>query len=176
MKKSRNGVIVITASPEMSQLSGRALRSGVTYVVQEATVVGLPETSGSVKKTSSSKPKAISKKSASNKPSAKAPVKTKATSAKMKTVKAAVRKNVQPDVIIAFVRGNAGCNMTDIESSVKAPQAQIRRVLKDARDAGQIRTEGQRRGLRYFAEAVVSDVSSATQTEAAAVSRNGEPW
>ena len=68
-------------------------------------------------------------------------------------VKATTRKSIKPEIILTFVRKNDGCNMTAIEAATKLPQATIRRMLNSARDSGNIRTEGQRRGLRYFANA-----------------------
>ena len=73
--------------------------------------------------------------------------------------KAKKRSTIKPELIVKFVRKNEGCNMTDIEGHTNLPQATIRRVLNSAREAGDIRTEGQRRGLRYFVGSAASVTS-----------------
>lgn len=145
-----NGMIVFTATPEMAkQMKG--FKSGATYVAQRATVVGIGQaapTTRSNKKATKKVTKKVAKKVA-GKPKA-----TKATKkVTKKKVKATKRKAVKPEVILKFVRNNEGCNMTAIEGHTNLPQATIRRILNSARAEGSIRTEGQRRGLRYYAGA-----------------------
>jgi predicted RNA-binding protein with PIN domain len=156
-----NGFIVFTVTPDLAkQMKG--FKSGATYVAQRAVaVVNVGEASAkNTRKKASSKKTATKRvtKKASKKTGRKAAVKkttaSKATSrkaTKKATVKSTKRSSLTPDIVIKFVRENEGCNMTDIERSVKHPQAAIRRVLNSARSDGLITTEGQRRGLRYFA-------------------------
>lgn len=165
MSKS-NGPIVFTVTPEMAkQMKG--IKAGETYVAHKATAVyGGTTVSGGSKSSSTktrtskqktSTKKASAKKTATKKASAKKTTRTKATKkVAKKKVKATKRKAVKPEVIISYVKNNEGCNMTDIEGAVKLPQATIRRILNSARADGVIRTEGQRRGLRYFAGATSS--------------------
>jgi len=178
---SQSGFIVFTATPEMAQQT-KVFKSGVTYVAQRAVAVAQTGSApasavkaGGRKKTSSRKAstksattkkaarkttakkattKKVTKKAAASKP-AKASKREKAATAK-RPLKSTARKTDKPEIIVQYVRANEGCNMTDIERSTKLPQAAIRRILNTARDAGAVRTEGQRRGLRYFAGAATA--------------------
>ncbi|MGD9725362.1 MAG: hypothetical protein AB7L09_03025 [Nitrospira sp.] len=147
---SQHGFIVFTATPEMAKQSNGALRSGVTYAAQRATVAAAPSSTKKVTKKSAKVAKKVTKKAA--KKIAKKVTKKVAKKAKVKAQpapKATPRKAVRPDAVVKFVRENDGCNMTDIERSVKLPQAALRRILNTARENGEITTTGQRRGLRY---------------------------
>lgn len=145
---SQNGFIVFTATPEMAKQTNRALRSGMTYVAQPAKVAKMVDDSAPTPKAT----KKTTKKKVAKKTKAKAKAK-KATKKKVvkKTSKpkATERTAIQPEAIIKFVQENDGCNMTDIEAAIKAPQSRLRRVINQAREAGDIVTTGQRRGLRY---------------------------
>ena len=190
-----DGPIVFTVSPEMAK-SMKVFRAGETYVAHRATaVVGVGEGTSTrtppkkkaakkkvAKKTTKKK---VTKKASKRKPKTKkAPSKKKSTpkkktkkkvTKKASKPKALKKKTVKPDIIVKFVRENEGCNMTDIEASTKMPQAAIRRVLNQEREKGSIRTEGQRRGLRYFI-----GKSSPEPVAAAASSDDGDgeeaPW
>lgn len=161
---SQNGFIVFTATPEMAKQSNRALRSGVTYVAQRATVAKMAESSSSVdnKKTSTkrSTKKKVTKKAStrkSNKKTAKKASTRKTSTKKSTSPKSTRRKSVKPEAIIKFVHENDGCNMTDIERATKLPQATLRRMINSAREAGAITTTGQRRGLRYHIGSVSAE-------------------
>lgn len=151
---SQNGPIVFTATPEMAKQTNRALRSGVTYVAQQAKVAKQDDTTATKSsRKSSTKKKTTAKKKAAKKTTKKKVTKktaAKKTKGKAKSApKSTKRDVVKPEAVIKFVRENDGCNMTDIEQAIKAPQAKLRRVINAAREAGQITTTGQRRGLRY---------------------------
>jgi len=188
---SKSGPVVFTATPEMAKQMPKIFKVGATYVAQRAAAVSVGDTSSSPAKATrrratkkvatkkASKPKR--KKKVTKKAAKKTPKKKKVTKKQKKTTKKAPKKKVKaglkvtkrrpikPEIIIQYVNDNAGCNMTDIERSTKMPQTAIRRVLNSARDAGAIRTEGQRRGLRYFA-------GSEDAKPVAAATSDTPPW
>jgi hypothetical protein len=179
----QNGYVVFTATHEMAKQMPKVFKAGATYVAQQASAVAVgssststsgPPTRKATAKKESAKKK-LAKKRASTKKATKV-VKKASTKKATKRVakkaaaakapaepKATTRKAIKPDLILGYVKKHEGCNMTDIESHTKLPQPVIRRILNNARDAGEIRTEGQRRGLRYFygSEAPVAASASA---------------
>jgi len=146
----QSGPIVFTATPEMAKTM-KVFKAGATYVAHQASAVALavgsPPTTRSSRTT---KPAKTAKKKVSKKTAKKATKKTAKKVAKKTTKKVGKKATVKPGMIVKFVRKNEGCNMTDIEGHTNLPQAVLRRILNSARESGVIRTEGQRRGLRYF--------------------------
>jgi hypothetical protein len=130
----QTGFAICRATPEMAKQMPNIFKAGDVYLVQRATAVALGDEEPKVSRSTS-------KKHSTRRGSAKTTRAPRATK----------RKPVKPEIILQFVRENAGCNMTDIERDTRMPQAGIRRVLNSAREDGTVRTEGQRRGLRYFA-------------------------
>ncbi len=176
---SSNGYVVFTATPEMAKQMPKVFKAGATYVAQRATAIavggGSVTTTKNAPRTKPSTKKKVEKKAKVAKKVAKKVTKKvakkvakKGDSPKIALVKETKRKPVRPDVVLSFVRSNAGCNMTDIEGAVSLPQAVIRRILNSAREAGEIRTEGKRRGLHYFAEATASSVSADNSADVSA--------
>jgi isochorismate synthase EntC len=171
MAKSHD-VTILTATAEMAKQM-KVFKSGETYVILRASSIytdhrssNQTTSSQTVKRTKKPKTTTVSKrvterptaKKVKTKNNVKGVVSEKATKKVKKKVikkkvKATTRKSIKPDLILTFVKKNDGCNMTAIAVATKLPQAAIRRVLNSARDNGSIRTEGQRRGLRYFANA-----------------------
>lgn len=155
----QSGPIVFTATPEMAK-SMKVFKAGAVYVAQRAAAVAISSNGSTATATQRAPRKASKKKKKTKKVTKKASKKkkvskrvTKKTSKKVakKTSKKASKGSlVKPEMIVKYVRQNAGCNMTDIEGHTRLPQATIRRFLNAAREQGHIRTEGQRRGLRYF--------------------------
>lgn len=151
----QSGPIVFTATAEMAK-SMKVFKAGATYVAHRAVAVALGSNESTTTRRSTKK--ATTKKATTKVVAAKKKKKTKKKVAKKaiakKVIKKAIKRSkVNPKMIVKFVRQNEGCNMTDIEGHTKLPQATIRRVLNSARELGSIRTEGQRRGLRYFSAA-----------------------
>ena len=149
---SKNGPLVFTATPEMAAQMPKIFRSGVTYVAQQAAAVAI-EGATTTRTTRVSKKTKTTKKKASKKASKTTKKKASKKASKKSPAKATRRKSIKPEIVLQYVKDNQGCNMNDIEWHTKMPQAAIRRVLNAAREAGEIRTEGQRRGLRYFSGA-----------------------
>jgi hypothetical protein len=143
-----NGYIVFKATSEMAKQMPNVFKEGATYVAQEASVVSLDnKTTYQVSNVSS---KMDNSDTESNVESKEIESNKLLTPKHPKNTKYTKRNPIKPNIIINYVKDNEGCNMTDIEVEVGAPQATIRRILNTARKAGTIRTEGQRRGLRYF--------------------------
>jgi len=175
----QTGYVVFTATAEMAKQMPKVFKAGATYVAQRATAVAVePTPLRSTKKRSTKKKtkkrvaktlkkkKKVAKKKVAKKKVAKKKV-AKKVAKKTATAKSTKRKPIRPDVIIGFVRKNEGCNMTDIEGHTRLPQTAIRRVLNTAREAGSIRTEGQRRGLRYFVDSGQPQAAAALITTGA---------
>lgn len=180
---SQNGFIVFTATPEMAQQT-KVFKAGVTYVAQRAVAVAQSSATSSA---SSSKTAGRTKTAAKKKKIAKRAVKKTATKKRLtkkvtkkaavklskraqaatakRPLKATARSAAKPEIIVQYVRDNEGCNMTDIERSTKLPQATIRRILNTAREGGEVRTEGQRRGLRYYSGAGVTPAGGAADDD-----------
>lgn len=172
----RGGLFVFTATPEMAQALPKIFKKGETYIAQRADTVIAAAGGTESRKTAPAGQKKAAKapakkagRPAKAKAPVKAPVKTPAKSGKV----GRPRKNISPEVVVQFVRDNEGCNMTQIEAAVKMPQAAIRKALNDAREAGQIRTEGQRRGLRYYP---TTSVAAATADQSGQGSDAQTPW
>ena len=154
---NQNGPIVFTATPEMASQM-KVFKAGATYIAQRAGAVhlGEPAQASPSRKAAANpapkkvKPKMIKKQVTKKASKPKAAVAKKVAKKVTKAPKASKREMLTPDIVVKFVRENEGCNMTDIEQAVNHPQATIRRVLGAAREDGSVRTEGQRRGLRYF--------------------------
>jgi hypothetical protein len=141
---------VIVAGPELAKAMPKTFKAGASYVVASANVLGNGTSHATTKRAAKS-----------SKPTGKVKVKKAAIATKpakpAKTPKAGGRKgSATPDTIVKFVKANPGTNMTAIEAHAKLPQADIRKALNTARELGLIRTEGQRRGLRYFAGGTTS--------------------
>ena len=144
----QSGVVVFTATPEMAKQMPKVFKTGATYVAQRATAVALGPTPRKKRATTKKATKKTGQKVTKKRLTRK---KQQAAKPVAKPVaKSTKRKPIRPDLIIGFVKKNEGCNMTDIEGHTNLPQTTIRRVLNTARESGKIRTEGQRRGLRYF--------------------------
>lgn len=136
--------VVLKVTPALAKQLPKGLRVVITA---DATVSGKPGRKPAAKEEKTEKKRGRPKGS-KNKTTEKKASKKEAKEPKAKKV--AKTKAINPEVVVQFVRANSGCNMTDIEKSVKMPQADIRKALNVARESGEIRTEGQRRGLRYF--------------------------
>jgi DNA-binding transcriptional ArsR family regulator len=171
MTKS-NGLFVFTATPEMAQANPRLFRAGETYTVQRADKV-IEAARPSAKRAASAGSKKVSKKITKTLGKKKA-AKASAPKPALKTGKVKSGKRAaSPEVVVQFVRDNDGCNMTQIEASTKMAQPAIRKALNDARDAGLIRTEGQRRGLRYYA---TTATAAPAKAEAEPAASGSTPW
>lgn len=174
----QSGLFVFTATPEMAQALPKVFRPGMTYIAQRADSViaaARPSTTGR-KAGGSTTGKKVTKASTTGK-------KVSKTSSPKPSVNKAPKgargkKAVSPEVVVQFVRDNEGCNMTQIEAATKMAQPAIRKALNDAREAGLIRTEGQRRGLRYFATtAVASSPTTSDKPENSGAADSGKnPW
>ena len=163
-----SGPIVFTATAEMAK-SMKVFKAGATYVAHRAVAVAIASSGSSpaeaTQKVTKKATKKATKKRATKKKKDATKDATKDVTKDVKLVtrkKAFLRSNAAPKMIVKFVRKNEGCNMTDIESHTKLPQATIRRALNSAREEGTLRTEGQRRGLRYFA--VISEPAQGDAT------------
>ena len=148
----QSGYIVFKATPEMVRQIPNVFKKEATYVAREASVVSLGPNNAKQEneKTSTeehSTPKNNGRKI--NKFSKSLTKNTKPTKSNT-TPKHTKRSPIKPDIIVDYVKDNEGCNMADIEVAIELPQSTIRRILNSARKSGTIRTEGQRRGLRYF--------------------------
>jgi len=184
---NQSGPVVFTITPAMAQ-GVKPFRVGDTWVAHKATTVALGEavaprvtTQKAAKKTAAKKKKTAAKKASKPKVTKKVTKKTskpkvtkkqstrqeKVSKANPAVAKSTKRKPVRPDLIIGFVRKNEGCNMTDIEGHTKLPQGTIRRILNSARENGDIRTEGQRRGLRYYAGSEAATATASTDVVSA---------
>lgn len=58
----------------------------------------------------------------------------------------------QPEAndLLAYLRGNPGSNSESITKEFSTDAATLRGAMRDLIDQGKVRTEGQRRGTRYF--------------------------
>jgi hypothetical protein len=149
---SKQGFSVIVAGPDLAKAMPKTFKQGHSYIVASATMIGEKSKANSTAK--GAKPsKATAPKSA-------------------KPTKASAPKPSRggSDSVVKFVKANPGTNMTQIEVGTKLPQAEIRNALNVAREAGSIRTEGQRRGLRYFAGGVSPPTAGASAPAAEATS------
>lgn len=141
----QTGPLVFTATPEMAKQMPKIFRAGITYVANRAVVTDFgssPQTPKPIKKKKTAPTKKVTDGAKKKK--------KKTIKRARKVAKSTKRKLIKPDLIIDFIRENEGCNMTAIEGHTHLPQITIRRILNLARNNGEIRTEGQRRGLRYF--------------------------
>jgi hypothetical protein len=164
---SKSGFAVIVAGPDLAKAMPKMFKQGASYVIADAKVFGQPVASAKAPK--AAKPAKTSNKAAKapKAPKAAKPAKTP------KPNKPSAHKGGHKDhsdVIVKFVKANPGTNMTAIEAHTKLPQVDIRKALNDAREDGSIRTEGQRRGLTYFA-----DSGSAHATASAPAATTAEP-
>lgn len=191
----QDGPIVFTVTSERQM--PKVFKTGATYVAQKASAVAIEsvassQTKGRTTRSSAKTSDATGRKKTTKKSSTAGrkkknkTTKTKSTKSNSKRIakssssaratkvskkpKSTKRKPVKPEVIVHYVQNNDGCNMTDIEGAVKLPQAIIRRILNTARDSGSIRTEGQRRGLRYFG----NQKSTSDQAEAVSASAGND--
>jgi len=161
---SKSGFAVIVAGPDLAKAMPKMFKQGASYVIASAKVFGQPVAVAKAPK--AAKPAKTSNKAAKA-PKAAKPAKT------AKPAKASAHKGGHKDhsdAIVKFVKANPGTNMTAIEAHTKLPQVDIRKALNDAREDGSIRTEGQRRGLTYFA-----DSGSAHATASAPAATTAEP-
>lgn len=164
---AKSGFAVIVAGPDLAKAMPKMFKQGASYVVASADVLNLTGVTtvraGKPSRTAKmvSKPVKASRPAKVMKPS-KAPKPARASTTSGKDYS---------DVILKFVKQNPGTNMTAIEASTKLPQADIRRTLNSAREAGVIRTKGQRRGLTYYA----AGASSSTAPASAPVTASAEP-
>lgn len=181
----KQGFAVIVAGPELAKAMPKMFKSGASYVVASASVLGERTTTTTKQATKAKpgpKPKGSPIKTQKGTKPAKAAKPTRATAPK------ATRKAAGGTDIVKFVKQNPGCNMTQIEVGTKMAQTEIRKALNAAREAGTLRTEGQRRGLRYFpatgggapAQAPTPTPATADATSeppaAAAKGKGDQPW
>lgn len=161
MKQS--GVFIFTATQELSQAMPKIFKRGETYTVQKVSgVIGAQQQA--VQRPAQAPKKGTKK-------VGRPPKQAKAGQKVGKAPRG--RRGASPEAVLQFVRENEGCNMTQIEAAVKMAQPEIRRVLNEARDAGLIRTEGQRRGLRYFAVGVTALAAAPSESSQVPVET---PW
>jgi hypothetical protein len=154
---SKQGFSVIVAGPELAKAMPKMFKVGKSYVVANASVLG-------------ERTPTATKQAKPGKPSKPGPKQAKAAkqTATPKTTTFKTDRKVSPDNVVKFVKANPGCNMTQIEVGTKMPQADIRKALNTAREAGSIRTEGQRRGLRYFPPGATTGTTLTATTPAPA--------
>jgi len=62
------------------------------------------------------------------------------------------RGQVQADAVLRFVAGHPGSRCEDIAGSIGADTKALSLVLKELKTDGRVRTEGQARGTRYYAQ------------------------
>jgi hypothetical protein len=161
----QSGPIVFAATAEMAK-SMKVFKAGAVYVAHRAAAVAIVDIKSTTTKSSQTTKKTTKKKATKKATKKKA---TKKATKKKATKKKATKKTgktIKPEMIVKYVRKNEGCNMTDIEGHTNLPQSSIRRILNAARESGAIRTEGQRRGLRYFmgAQATASATTDGDST------------
>lgn len=162
---SKQGFAVIVAGPELAKAMPKTFKQGASYVVASATVLGERTTTKASVTAKATKAKPGPKPKAGLVKTQKATKPTKAAKPTRTTAPKASRKAATGTDVVKFVKQNPGCNMTQIEVGTKMSQADIRKALNSAREGGTIRTEGQRRGLRYFP---ASGGTSAASTQAPA--------
>lgn len=167
---SKQGFSVIVAGPELAKAMPKMFKSGKSYVVANASVLG-ERTTTTTKQAATTKASKPGPKQGKAAKQGKAPKAAKTT----KTTAPKAPKKGASDNVVKFVKANPGCNMTQIEAGTKLPQADIRKALNVARESGAIRTEGQRRGLRYFASGASGDQTPAPAAATAAASTTSEP-
>lgn len=174
----QSGLFVFTATPELAQAMPKIFRSGSVYTVQRADTViqTAPGTGPGRRAGGSVTPSAKKLAKKDTKPTGKSQAakltKVPAQKAAPKVIKGG-KRSASPESVVQFVRENDGCNMTQIEAATRMAQPDIRKALNDAREAGQIRTEGQRRGLRYFA--VAASASAAASSDKPNATASGNP-
>jgi len=162
----QSGPIVFAATAEMAN-SMNVFKAGSVYVAHLAAAVAFVDPKSSPTKSSRTTKKTTKKKVTKKKVTkkkAKKKAKKVTKKATKKVTKKKAKKTIRPEMIVKFVRKNEGCNMTDIEGHTNLPQPTIRRILNAARESGEIRTEGQRRGLRYFVGAPANDTTDGGST------------
>ncbi len=125
-----DGPIVFIATSEMAEQTGKALKSGETYVAQRASRV-----SPQIESTEST-----------HQP---APRRTRVLRSSKDQKLNRHRRTNRPRAVINYIKEHPGSLMTEIEQGTQMNQADIRRVLNDARETGIVSTTGKRRGLRY---------------------------
>lgn len=173
---NQSGLFVFTATPDLAQALPKVFKAGVTYTVQRASTINQPAASNKTSKNTSSSPKKTTKHAGKTPAKSSKQDEKRAKSAAPKTEgKSSKKKGISIDAVVQFVRDNDGCNMTQIEASTRAPQPILRKLLNDARDAGMIRTEGQRRGLRYFASTTAS-ASTADKSNSSDSDSSDKSW
>lgn len=172
----QSGLFVFTATPELAKAMPKIFRQGATYTVQRAdTVIEAVRPNAGTKKVASTTSVKKTTKKVGKPGKSQASKVVKSTAPKLAKAGKGGRgkKAASPEVVVQFVRDNDGCNMTQIEAATKMAQPDIRKALNDAREAGLIRTEGQRRGLRYFA---IAAAASAPSDKPVAAGSTDTPW